>query len=264
VSLTAVNQMKRWQYRSSTATWYPAAGDVDLTATLASLSTVYQPLDSDLTTISGLTASAGNFLAAGSGAGWSSRTRDQVKTDLSVPDLYPITSGEATMPRTTLISTSALVSGTVNLTFFTARKTETITQVRVCTGTTAAGATPTLVRFGIYSEDPSTGDLTLVANVANDTTLFAANNTEYTKALAASWSKVAGTRYAFAVLVVTGAALPTLVGPNMNNSSAQGTMLGRTPRLAGAHASQTDLQSSIANASVTFPAPRFFYAEMLP
>lgn len=260
VSIPTVGTMKCWQYRSSTATWYPAGSDLDQ-STLAS---AFQPLDADLTAIAGLTSTATNFLQAGPGGGWASRSIAQVKVDLSVPDGYMATSGESTVPRTSLISTSALVSGTISLTFFTARKTENITQVRLPTGNTAAAATPTLVRIGIYSEDQSTGDLTLVQNVANDTTLFAAANTEYTKSLAGTWAKVAGTRYAFAVIIVTGAALPTLTGPNMNNSTVQGTILSRSPRLAGAFTGQTDLVSSISNASITYPAPRFFYAEVLP
>jgi hypothetical protein len=43
-----------------------------------------QPLDSDLTTIAGLTATTDNFIQAKSSA-WASRTPAQVKTDLSLP-----------------------------------------------------------------------------------------------------------------------------------------------------------------------------------
>lgn len=46
---------------------------------------IWQPLDSDLTDIAGLSATTDNFIQAKSGA-WSSRTIAQVKTDLGIPD----------------------------------------------------------------------------------------------------------------------------------------------------------------------------------
>lgn len=46
----------------------------------------YQPLDSDLTTIAGLTATTDNFIQSKSSA-WASRTVAQVKTDLSIRSL---------------------------------------------------------------------------------------------------------------------------------------------------------------------------------
>lgn len=52
----------------------------------ATLNSVYQPLDSDLTTIAGLTATTDNFIQSKSSA-WASRTVAQVKTDLSIRSL---------------------------------------------------------------------------------------------------------------------------------------------------------------------------------
>jgi len=50
-------------------------------ADIPSLSSIYQPLDSDLTTIAGLTPTTDNFIQSKSGA-WASRTVAQVYTDL--------------------------------------------------------------------------------------------------------------------------------------------------------------------------------------
>ena len=52
--------------------------------TSATAAATYQPLDSDLTTIAGLTATTDNFIQSKSSA-WASRTIAQVKTDLGIP-----------------------------------------------------------------------------------------------------------------------------------------------------------------------------------
>jgi hypothetical protein len=59
-----------------------AVSDADLLSVATAAST-YQPLDSDLTTIAGLTATSDNFIQAKSSA-WASRTVAQVKTDLGL------------------------------------------------------------------------------------------------------------------------------------------------------------------------------------
>lgn len=160
-------------------------------------------------------------------------------------DADALASGESTLSRRAIMNGATLTSGIVRLAYFTAKKTETINSVRIGTYTTAAGATPTLCRVGIYSVDGS-GNLTLVASTENDTSLFASASTTYTKALSAAWSKVAGTRYAVGVLVVTGATAPTIQGQLLS----LGDELGQAPRLAGARAGQSDLPSSITAGNV--------------
>ncbi|XTP37072.1 hypothetical protein ACORG1_13020 [Mycobacterium sp. TJFP1] len=157
-----------------------------------------------------------------------------------------LTTGEATMSRNYVSSTACSTGNEMlRLTYFTARKTETINSVRVPTGGTAAAATPTLCRIGIYSVDGS-GNLTLVASTANDTALFAASNTAYTKTLSSPFSKVAGTRYAVGVLVVTGGTAPTLTG-----QSALHTGEGdQAPKLFSTVLSQTDLPASVSAGSI--------------
>jgi hypothetical protein len=122
--------------------------------------------------------------------------------------------GEATLPRSSFFNFSSavtsLVSGRFCGTQFVADKTEQITQLRV-QGSTAAGATPTLVRLGVYSVDANNLH-TLVASTPNDTALLATAQTAYTKALSAPWSKVAGERYCIGIIVVTAAAAPSVTG----------------------------------------------------
>jgi hypothetical protein len=178
-------------------------------------------------------------------------------------DQNGLTTGESTCSRIGLNSTSAVTSGVVNLTYWTAAKTETITQIRISSGGTAAAATPTLCRVGLFTIDGS-GNLTLAAAIANDTTLFAAINTEYTRTLTSSFSKVAGTRYASGVIVVTAVAAPTFYGPTQVNSANVGTIQGRAPRICGAVTGQSDLPASVAVGSITSPAPRLIYMELLP
>jgi len=153
--------------------------------------------------------------------------------------------GEETFPRLfTRDNTLAAVSQQVRLTHFTARKTESITQIRFATGNTPAGATPTLVRVGVYSVagTDGMGDLTLVASTPNDTTLLSSANTRYTKALSSSWNKIAGQRYAIGILIVTAAAAPTYV---TMQQQAQADLFDQAPRMNSARNTQSDLPGSI-------------------
>ncbi len=150
-------------------------------------------------------------------------------------------------------------SGTVRLAYFTARKTETVASIRVLGGSTAAAATPSLVRLGVY-EVAENGDLALVAATANDTSLFSVASTGYTRALTAPFEKLAGKTYALAWLVVTSVGTPTLSGLNSGVTPAE---MAQSPRLAGSRTGQTDLPATIplANVGVTSFVP---YGVLLP
>lgn len=118
----------------------------------------------------------------------------------------PLTSGESVVARVNSGSTAQPDSGTIFFTYFTATKTETCAHVvTAVAGTAASGLTA--AALGIYSVDVS-GNLTRIASVS-DTTMWTGTYTNYTRAWAASWSKVAGTRYAFAVLAA-GSVTPAL------------------------------------------------------
>lgn len=140
-------------------------------------------------------------------------------------------------------------TGTFSLLYFTARKTETINTVTVWTGSTGAAATPTLIRFGIYSIAADGGG-TLVAATVNDTTLLAAANTEYSKALAAPFSKVAGRRYAIGTLVVSATTMPNFQGQNASGTTASTAFLSLPPRQSGRLTGQADLPSTFTDASL--------------
>lgn len=180
-------------------------------------------------------------------------------TDLFA-DVDALTSGESTMPRGQVSSSGVQVgsSQSLRLSYFMAKKTEVVTQIRLITGGTAAAATPTLCRAGIYSE-AANGDLTLVGSFANDTALFAGASTVYTKTLTASFTKTAGVRYAVGILVVTATTLPQFTGQTALNT----TEATSAPRLTAAVSGQSDLPSSVANASLAGSGSRI-YAAMIP
>jgi hypothetical protein len=161
-------------------------------------------------------------------------------------DPNALTSGEYTLPRHLFTSGVALASGTVRLTYFTAQKTESVGNLRTVTGSVAAGATPTLCRMGLYLE-AANGDLSLVAACANDTTLFVATFAPYSRAVTTPYAKVAGRRYAFAWLVVSGATMPQIAGVG----TLSGTETAAAPRLGASLASQTDLPASITAGSLS-------------
>jgi len=172
-----------------------------------------------------------------------------------------LTTGEETISRVSARDTTlALTSQKLLLTYFTGRRTETVTQVRVVSGGTAAGATPTTCVIGIYSV-AGNGDLTLITSTPNDTSLYAATATAYTKSFSSSWSKVAGTRYALGLLVVTAATAPTTAGIFAGGGVA--TEAGQAPRLAGSLTGQSSLPSTIANGSIA-NTTNMFYAAVLP
>jgi hypothetical protein len=136
-------------------------------------------------------------------------------------------------------------TGNVTLAYWTARQSVTITAMRAITGSTAAGATPTLCKIGLYSV-AGNGDLTRVAQITSDTSLFAGTYTSYQRNLAASVSVTRGNRYASALLVVTGATAPKMRG----YAGMPGNDGGAAPRVNGIISGQTDLSSSYTSASV--------------
>lgn len=176
-----------------------------------------------------------------------------------------LTSGEASIARFLAQTASAgtLSNQALRLTFFTARKTEAITQIRIPSGPTAAAATPTVCRVGIYSV-AANGDGTLVQSIANDTTLWAAGNTDYLRSLSGTFNKVAGQRYAMGWLCVTGATAPTIpgflfmgAGTPGNNASA------RAPRIGGSLSGQSDLPASFTDAGLAVFGVGL-YGELVP
>jgi hypothetical protein len=143
-------------------------------------------------------------------------------------------------------TSTTMANQVLRLSFFVARKTETSTQVRVLSGGTAAGATPTLARIGLYTI-ASNGDGTLAASITSDTTLFAGTNTAYTRSWSSSIGMVAGNRYALGILVVTGATAPTVLSTIIGVPSESGV----APILGGTISAQTDLPASFLSGGVS-------------
>lgn len=175
-----------------------------------------------------------------------------------------LTVGEENIPRELSSSTTgpSPTSGQLRLSFWTARKTETITQGRMYTGGTAAGATPTLCRFGVYRVDAD-GSVVLVAACANDTALFAGATTGYTRTFTTfasgetSWVKRAGQRYGAACLVVSGAAMPNFAGVFQVGSAPENIL---SVPITGLLAGQTDLPTSTTLAALSASSSRFYMA----
>ena len=148
----------------------------------------------------------------------------------------------------------------MRLTYFTARKAQTTTRVRVRSGTTAAGATPTLCRVGLYLIDGA-GDGTRVASILNDTSLFNLASTGFTRDWSVPYVMIVGQRYALGILVVTTAATPTIVGYTYATSMDEEGAVA--PRLTGRLNTQTDLPVSFTDASLSLTINRY-YGVILP
>jgi hypothetical protein len=161
----------------------------------------------------------------------------------------PTGGGEYILSRSAgnLTNIAAGSSQSMVIIYFTARRTETITQIRVTTGATAAAATPTLCRFGVWTAGTDGALTTQVAATANDTTLFAAAATSYPKSFSSSFVKSAGTRYGVGILIVTGAAMPTFVGLQATNGVD--TLLA--PVIAATRTGQADLPASVTAGQLT-------------
>lgn len=160
-----------------------------------------------------------------------------------------VTTGEEIIPRELVASEYAPDSGTVHLTYFTGRKSQTITQVATAVYGTA-GASLSKARLGLYRSDGTT--LTLEASSAHDAALWSATFTTYTKALSAPWVEVAGTRYAFAIFAVGAGATPIL-GCQQNRYQD----VAYPPRIQGELAGQTDLPATIAESGLANGYRRF-------
>lgn len=172
------------------------------------------------------------------------------------PTQYPNThnllaAGLSTIPRQNASSVAAvgLTNQSLRMVYFTPVKSFTSTQVRMYSGSTAAGATPTLCRVGLYSIAPN-GDGALVASIANDTTLFASTITAYTRAWSAPVGITQGQRYALGSLVVTGAAAPTVPGFAFA-AAAIAAELDQAPRLTAQITGQADLPASFLVSAIS-------------
>lgn len=170
--------------------------------------------------------------------------------------------GESAFNRNAFVTGASGSSGSLYLACFTARRTAVVTQVKVFTATTAAAATPTLCRIGIYKREDN-NDITLLSSIPNDTTLFAGVATTYTRTLSSGFQKFLGQDYAVGLLVVSGFAMPNFVAPfNLNSTGYLTDVALASPQLNGRVASQADLPASVASANI-LATGMVFHAHLL-
>jgi hypothetical protein len=179
-------------------------------------------------------------------------TSDQA---VALGDFYStqgLAAGETCLPRLNIGNGPTLISQKLQLTYWTAARTETINNIGTFTGATAAGATPTYCAMGCYSV-AANGNVTLLGACANDTTLFATTFTEYIRAVTTPFQKVQGQRYAFGILVISAAAMPVIDGYN-------GTVLKPSiaPMLTSSITGQATLPASVASGSLGSTASACF------
>lgn len=165
-------------------------------------------------------------------------------------------SGESTLPRQAVSGALQASNGNLRLTYLTARKTESVGNVRVPCNTAQVGAT--LCRIGVYSV-ATNGDIALIGSTPNDTALWASASTSYTKALSASFTKYRGVRYAVGLLVVGTSTAPAFWGL----TGLLGAELGQSPRITGIVTGQTDLPASVTAASIG-DTGHVLYSVLLP
>lgn len=165
--------------------------------------------------------------------------------------------GESTMSRRYITGTATVPDGTLVFSYFTARKSEAITQLKTLSGSQAqVGAT--LCRMGLYNVDDA-GNLTLAASVASDATLWAAANTSYASIMSSSYNTVRGNRYAVGVLTYGATTPASLVGSTAIPAAA--SIL--TPALGSKVNGLQDLPNSVVVANLQ-PTGFIPYAVVLP
>jgi hypothetical protein len=136
------------------------------------------------------------------------------------------------MPRVLAAAGVTASAGQGLLAFFTPTQTLTVSSITMAVGTGAVASGLTLARMGLYTYPTEGGTATLVARTASDTSLFAANNTAYTRSLdtaggyPSTYTLTSGTRYAVAYICV-GTTQPQLVGRAVTAGAS-----GLSPRLS--------------------------------
>lgn len=135
-------------------------GDQDLSGylTIASAASTYQPLDSDLTTIAGLTATTDNFIVSVASA-WASRTPTQVKTTLALNNVEN-TALSTWVGSTNITTLGTIATGTWNATVIADGKIAaalTGKSINGVTLTTGGLASQFLDGTGAYSTPSSSG-----------------------------------------------------------------------------------------------------------
>jgi lysophospholipase L1-like esterase len=203
---------------------------------------------SSLDTLGSLATNDGDYIKRVGGA-YVGRSVAQLQSDLAISPEY-VAVGEACLPPNAINNAISMTSGQMAIGYFTALQTITINNIAAATGSTAAVATPTICRMGVYSVDGS-NNLTLLAGTTNDTSLFAGAGTEYSRALSSAVTLTAGTQYAYGVLIVSASAMPNIMGQLALGSQNQFfRATNKRSHSSSIRAGLTDLPSSVLDANV--------------
>jgi hypothetical protein len=156
-----------------------------------------------------------------------------------------------TVPRRGSVTgpTGVPVSGNLFGGTFIAEKTETISNVTLYCASARAGGSPTFQALGVW-ELQTNGNYNLVGSFDSDLTLFAANDTTYSKALTVSFQKTQGKRYYVGLLIVQpSGTLPTFYGTT--SPAAIASLLLADPPQSFKIAGQSSLPATITPPSLT-------------
>jgi hypothetical protein len=151
-------------------------------------------------------------------------------------------SGVDALPRQFVTAAQTQVDSSVRMTLFSVTRPVTVSSITVGTADQAASGTTT-ARLGLYEFDGTT--YTLLARTANDTTLFNATFSLFTRSFdtgggyPASYTLEPGKRYGFA-LIVSGTTMPRLYGNGFTASAINNL----TPRLGVVISGETDLPAT--------------------
>lgn len=155
-----------------------------------------------------------------------------------------------------------VTAGKLFLLGFTPARTISLSNLWVMSRGTAAVGT-TLARLGLFTVDAA-GNATLVARTASDTTILSGTFAQYQRALdttggyPASYTVVAGKRYAIGLLVVGATTAPIVFGTSGSNAVVNGWL----PWTSMSATAQTDMATSYAigtlTAEATFPGMAAF------
>jgi tripartite motif-containing protein 71 len=145
---------------ASTTITAAAATVLDDASTAAMLTTLgAQPVDSDLTTIAGLTATTDNIIQS-VGSAWASRTPSQVKTALSLVVGTDVEAHDATLTALAAYSTDGLVTHTGVDTFAGRTITGTATKITVSNGNGVSGNPTITIPDSVTLVTPTIADFT--------------------------------------------------------------------------------------------------------
>lgn len=190
--------------------------------------------------------------AIGSDGGWVSGTG--LAAPAGANTLWrPPSAGQFTSPSELLAGTITLVAQNFTAALFRCEQTQLVSNIQLLVAGTPAGATPTLVRFGIYTIAGTTA--TLAISTPNDTTLLAAINALSGRNVSTPGVITRGVDYFIGALVDTAAAAPVVAGRTSSTpvaaAAVQDALFGSGLRQAGTIAAQANLPATFTTTSLT-------------